>query len=477
MERILTAKQMRQADKFTIENLGVSENVLIERAGAALAEEIIKRFHGGRVLVCVGKGKNGADGKIAAEILSKVHGFSVVTINVSNGVFKAFERKFDIIVDCIMGTGLNRPVEGYYKTAVEKINDSGAYIVSCDIPTGINGDNGKVMGVAVKANLTVAIQEYKLGHFLNDGIDYSGIVVAKDIGISIWGDEFVMKMNSSSVANYFKPLNRNVNKGMFGKCAVIGGSSKYTGSLILSASALASFKMGVGYVNMVVPKSLFNAYVGKVPECLLTAINDNDGEIVFDKETLDSLLSYEAIGIGMGIGVSEEVYKTIEYLLKNYKGTLLIDADALNTLAKYGDEILLEKTCNVILTPHVGEFSRLSKISKEEILENPIDFAINYARHNDVVLALKSAVSIITDGNDCFINVTGTAGMAKAGSGDVLSGFILGLVARNDDLLTTTTAGCYLFGRAGEIAEETESKFTMTASDVLRALPRAISRL
>ena len=285
MERILTTAQMRAADEYTIKNLGVAEDVLVERAGKCVADEIKKRFFGGRVLVCIGKGNNGADGRIIANELSKTHGFTVTTLTVSNGIFKLFDKKYDIIVDCIFGTGLNREVDGKYKTAIEKINSLGVFVVSCDIASGLNGDNGRVMGVAVKANLTVAIQEYKFGHFLNDGPDYSGEVVAKDIGISIWGDDYAKRFNDSSVAKFFPKRPRNVNKGCFGRACVIGGSKSYTGSVILSTSALCALKMGVGYANLAVPESLFNAYVGKVPEALLTAITDKDGNIIFNEKS------------------------------------------------------------------------------------------------------------------------------------------------------------------------------------------------
>ena len=197
MERILTADQMRAADKFTIENLGVSEQTLAQRAGKAVADEIIKRFRGGRVLVCVGKGNNGEDGKVIANLLAKKHGFNVSVVSVYNGVFKLFEQKYDIIVDCIFGTGLNRPVDGIYKTAIDYINNSGAYVVSCDIPSGINCNNGQVMGVAVKARLTVAIQEYKTGHFLGEALDSTGEIVLKDIGISVWDDDFIYRSHCS----------------------------------------------------------------------------------------------------------------------------------------------------------------------------------------------------------------------------------------------------------------------------------------
>ena len=142
MERVLTVEQMRVADSYTIEKLGVMQSDLVERAGRAVADEILKRFYGGRVLVCVGKGNNGADGRVVANILSKKHGYSVVVYNVATGMLKIFDKKFDIIVDCIFGTGLNKNVDGKYKNTIEKINASGAYVVSCDIASGLNGDNG-----------------------------------------------------------------------------------------------------------------------------------------------------------------------------------------------------------------------------------------------------------------------------------------------------------------------------------------------
>ena len=477
MERILSAQEMRLADEFTINNLGVSEDVLVERAGRAVAEEIINRFHGGRVLVCVGKGNNGADGKVIAQILSKTHGFSVATLNVSNGIFKLFDKKYDIIVDCIFGTGLSRIVDGKYKLAIEKINQSGCYVVACDIASGLSGNNGQILGVAVKANLTVAIQELKLGHFLNYGPDYSGEVIAKDIGISIWGEDYVKRFNGKSVKQFFPKRAKNTNKGCYGKACIIGGSKKFSGSILLSANALCALKMGVGYVNMVVPKSMFSDYLGKVPECILTPMGDNDGFFVCDKETLSSLLKYDCIAFGMGVGVNAETYKIVSYLLENYTGNLVIDADGLNAIAKFGVQVLENKKCKVILTPHIREFSRLTTLSVEEILADPISVAKEFAKKYNVVLLLKNSTSVITDGQEVFINTTGTPAMAKAGSGDVLSGLIAGILSRTDEVLYGVVAGAYLFGKAGEISTKEQNEYTVVASDIVNALPKAINSL
>ena len=474
MERILSAEQMRRADKFTIENLGVPEDVLVERAGGAVSDVIKKRFKGGRVLVCVGKGNNGADGRVIAQNLSKTHGFSVVCAEVNPQNLKVFDKKFDIIVDCIFGTGLNRNVEGVYKEFIQKINESGAFVVACDIASGLNGDNGKVLGVAVKSNLTVAIQEYKLGHFLNDGIDYSGEIVCKDIGISVWEDDCIKKLTDKGAKNLFEQRKRNSHKGCYGSACVIGGSKEYTGSVLLSATALTSLKMGVGYSALAIPECLFNAYVGKVPECLLYSFNENGA---FDEQTAQKILKFDSISVGMGMGVNESAYELIKYLTINFDGTLIIDADGLNSISKFGLDIFNDKKAKLIITPHVGEFARLTGLTKEEILSNPIKYAKEFALKHDIIVVLKSSTSVITDGKEIYLNTTGCSGLAKAGSGDVLSGVIAGLTARCEDKFFACTVACYVFGKAGEQAETEQNAFTMTATDVVKALPKAINNL
>ena len=477
MERILSVQQMRLADKYTIETLGIASDILVERAGAAVAGEIKKRFKGGRVLVCVGKGNNGKDGEVIAALLSREHGFTVNSLNVSNGIFKMLDMKFDIIVDCIFGTGLDRPVEGKFRTAIEKINASGAYVVSCDVPSGLNGDTGMPMGIAVKADLTVAVQEYKLGHFLNDGPDLCGEVVAKDIGISIWGSDFYYRLTDSDVKTFFGPRKRNVHKGMFGKAAVVGGSKYLCGSALLSFNALNVLKAGAGYSCLAVPESLYNVYAAKVPECLMHTIPDENGQMIFDENALKKLLSYDSIAVGMGMGRGESIYKIICFLLKNYSGNLIIDADGINALADFGTEILKEKKCKVALLPHIGEFARIIKVNRDDIMPDIISYSKEFASEFDVVLAVKSAVSVITDGDIVILNTTGSGCMAKAGSGDVLSGFVAGLCASNELSAECVASACYVFGKAGEICAKEQNDITVVASDLISRLPDAVNGL
>lgn len=476
MERVLTAAQMQAADKYTIEKLGVSEETLIDRASDALLEVIKRRFRGGRVLICAGKGNNGADGKALAKKLALLHGFTVTLLNFSLGALKFFEKKYDIIVDCLFGTGLDREIEGVYRSVIEKINVSGAFVISCDIPSGLSCDTGKPLGISVKANLTVAIQEYKLGHFINDGPDFCGEVVAKDIGISIWGEDFAFKLAPEEIKKYFPARKRNVNKGNFGKACVVGGSRDFPGSALLSFNALCALKTGRGYSYLGIPKSLFNVFALRVPEVIIKTFDDNDGFFAYDEKKLQELLNMDAIAFGMGVGVSEDIYRAIDYLLKNYKGVLIIDADGLNSLAKFGTDILKNASCKVVLTPHVGEFSRLSNKSKEYVIENFVDTAKSFAKQYGVILALKSATSVITDGETVIINTKGSSGLAKGGSGDVLSGVILG-VCDKDNLTESVAAACYVFGYSAELCEKEQNVYTFTATDVIDFLPKAINTL
>ena len=471
MERILTATQMQKADNYTINTLGISEEELISRAGEGVAEVIKQQFFGGRVLVCVGKGNNGKDGLIIADILKKTHGFSVMVFDSEKSSLALFDRPFDIVVDCLFGIGLNRQIEGKYKEIIDRINGLNCYKIACDIPSGINGDTGKVMGVAVKADLTVAIGEYKVGHFLGDGIDYSGKVITKDIGISVWDDNFIKRIDARDAKKCFEKPNRNVHKGSFGKACIIGGSEDFTGSALLSANSLTALKSGVGYTYLCVPKNLFNAYVGKNPECILMTF-DEDCSASFDK-----VLECDTIAVGMGMGCNEVTYQIVCYLLKNYKGTLIIDADGLNALSRYGVGVLNDKKCSVILTPHVGEFCRLCNKNKNDIYNNMISQSLSFAKKYKVMLAVKSAVSIITDGEEVYINTTGYSGMAKAGSGDVLAGLIAGTIARNSNQMDSLLSALYMFGKAGEKAQDLGCEFTITASEIIQQFPSVIKDL
>lgn len=477
MEKILSTTQMRNADEYTINSLCVPSSELVLRAGRVVAEEILKRFNRGKVLVVVGLGNNGADGKVVAQILSKNNNFLVDLLDVTQDDLTLFENIYDIIVDCIFGTGLNREVTGKYKEAIERINQSNAYVVSCDIPSGINGDNGKTLGVSVKANLTVAIGEYKLGHFLFDGLDCAGEIVRKDIGISLISDNYVQRITNEEVAEFFMPRKRNSNKGTYGKSAVIGGSKSYPGSVVISYLGLLALKTGVGYSTICIPNSIYNAVATHHPECIIQTLKDDGDGFISDKDKLDVIMKNDALAFGMGVGVDNEKYKILCCLIENYVGRLIIDADGLNLLAKYGLDVLKKAKCQVVLTPHVKEFSRLSGKAVEQIILDPVGCAKEFSKEYGVIVVLKSATTVIADKDNAYVNTTGCSGLAKAGSGDALSGILCGLLAREDRVIDCVLCGCYLFGKTAELVMQNSSEYTMTITDVINALPSVIKGL
>ena len=476
MERILTSDAMRRADKYTIEKLGIPKDVLIERAGVAVAEEILKRFKGGRVLVAIGKGNNGEDGKIIANMLAKKHGFAVSCYDVYNDDISFLDKDVDIIIDCIFGTGLNRNIEGKLAEIINKINKKGCYVIACDIASGLNSDTGLPMNVCVKANLTIAIQEYKTGHFLNDGKYYSGEVVACDIGISIWDEKFAYRLRRKDVAKYFPHRFDNTNKGDYGKAGVIGGSKEFFGAPLLSQSALSALLAGAGYGYLFVPESLYPIYAGLNPECILGTLLDDGNTFIDDKSVLGKIKGLDCVVFGMGASMSESVYELLKTIITGYDGKLIIDADGLNVLAKFGLDVLKDKKCQILLTPHVKEFSRLHNVSTEEVITNSIELAKAFAQKYGVTVALKSSTTVITDGDRVCINITGNASLAKAGSGDVLAGLISG-VATKLDLFDATCVGAYIFGIAGEIASAEHSEYSVVASILPQYIGRAIKSL
>lgn len=474
MSYVLTSDQMQYFDRYTIEKLNVSQLELISRAGNGLFEFITQNFTFKNILFLIGKGNNGKDGEFASKKLSLLE-YNVVNFYVFNPDFDLLNRDYDIIVDCIFGVGLNRELSVETKEIIQIINNKSAVKIACDISSGLNATNGLIMGECFKADYTFCIQEYKLGHFLNDGIDYSGKIIKKDIGIKIFGDNLIKISDSLNFNELLKEQPRNSNKGCNGKVAVVGGSKCYLGSVLLSANALTALKCGAGYSFLAVPESLFNVYAGKNPEIIIKTLKDEKGNLIFDENDLKSLLDINALSFGMGVGVSEETFKICKYLIENYKNFLLLDADALNSISKFGLNVLRNKSCKVVLTPHVKEFSKLSGYSVKEIKENGVELAKNFAKEYGVVLVLKDCATIITDGESAYINITGTSGMAKAGSGDVLSGLSIGLINKCGKALEGAVLGSYFFGLAGEMALEKENDYTLTASDVIKALPKALN--
>lgn len=267
---------------------------------------------------------------------------------------------------------------------------------------------------------------------------------------------------------------RNSHKGSYGRAAIVGGCAEYTGAPYLSAAAC--LRAGAGYTTLFLPADILPYYLLKSPEILLKSISDG-GRVAFKRENFEKLLEYDCIAYGMGMGVSESVAQGAAYLLRRFTGRLIIDADGLNSLAKYekeGLKTLCKQTkSDVIFTPHVKEFSRLCGKELQEILENPAAIAKTFAAEYGVTLLLKNSVSILTDGTRVWKNETGNSGQAKGGSGDVLAGIIAGLCAAGASAFEGGCAAAYLAGKSAEFAAEKLSEYSVTATELISYLGRA----
>lgn len=507
-EYLVSAEEMKEYDKNTIEYFGVPSLVLMERAALAAAEEIEARFpHGGRVLVAAGSGNNGGDGIAAGRILRQ-RGFSVdfylagkrekcsreteeqIKIIDKYGCplqSKIIDKEYDIIVDALFGIGLSRELEGGFAAAARKINESGAFVCSMDIPSGIHTDSGRRMGEAVKADLTVTFGWRKPGHILYPGNEYCGEIVCKDIGIT--KESFLKRIPGiytyTGDAGYGMPCrNRGGNKGTFGKVLVIAGSVNMSGACELCAKA--AYRMGAGMVKVVTPEENRVMIQSGVPEALLSTY-EAEGEIT---EKLHNILEEgmrwaDCIVIGPGIGMGEKAYAILKQVLAGEKKPLVIDADGLNLLAKNSElKGCLEKEGTgdggrrIILTPHLAEFARLYGCSLEETKKDIFDKPKELADRYGCVVVCKDARTVVAvpGKKEIYMNTSGNDGMGTAGMGDVLAGMIGGLLAQGMEEEQAAVLGVYIHGAAGDRAAEQKGRYALMAGDVVECLGSVTKR-
>ena len=519
MIEVLSVDNMRKSDAATIAG-GISGKELMYRAGKAVYESVKWQEPVG--IVC-GVGNNAGDGYVLAALL-KDAGIKCTLILLEDRFSEDgryyFDRcknklnepdcksdckteglrisyieeyedfsEFKTIVDCIFGTGFKGQVRGKARKAIEIINSSEAFTIAVDINSGLNGDSG-MCGTAsnpenlcVKSDITVSIGSFKPGHFLNMAKDMIKSRINAEIGIEPVQKPYYL-ITADDLAPFFGERPNFSNKGSFGYVAIIGGSKKYSGAVRLAAMANAAMRSGAGVVKAAIPDSLYHNLLPLILESTIFPLSDKDGEMVFKEEEIRNLISnVKTAAFGMGIGVSQETSKCLEYLLKEYTGTLIVDADGITVLSKMDREILRHAKCKVVLTPHIKEFERLTGQPKEEILEHLVKYAETYALDTGAVVLLKGPSTIVTDGVRTYITETGCSGMATAGSGDVLSGILSAVCAylpgktAKTDLVFAVAAGAYINGKAGELAQKHINSISMIAGDTVAYIPEVISEL
>jgi NAD(P)H-hydrate epimerase len=511
MRYIMDSVQMKKIDGFSINEVGIPSMVLMERA-ALNVSDLIKniflkkdRLQSAKALIVCGAGNNGADGIAAARQLGETG--VRADIYMVSGREKGTEElkqqlsiaeklgirivnqpdfsEYNCIVDALFGIGLSRPVEGIYAKAVEDINScaKSAFIVSIDVPSGISADDGSVLGTAVNADYTVTFGYLKRGLCLYPGKAYAGNVSvcnAGFAGLSLQGElkeKAAFTYEKSDIKEFFyRP--KQANKGTFGKVLIIAGSKDMAGAAVLSARA--AVRTGCGLVKVFTHEDNRAVVLNHQPEAILVTYNESSD--------IASLLSQEmqwadCIVAGPGLSQSDtaqEIMNTLFSVRASKKLPVILDADALNLLAKnknlYYENNIDDK--ELVFTPHMGEMSRLTGKAIEELKAQSTSAAESLAKQLHGICVLKSAVSIVSDGEKTYINSSGNEGMATAGSGDVLTGIIAGAALSKTlderTLFEKVCLGTYLHGLAGDAACVRYGNVSMKAMDIAEAVSEVL---
>ncbi|MEE1012175.1 MAG: NAD(P)H-hydrate dehydratase [Acutalibacteraceae bacterium] len=511
---VVTSKQMYNAECNAVER-GISFTQLMENAGQACAKIIRKKFSLERnshkkILVLCGKGKNGGDGFVIAralweygcdvtvmlacgepkaedsvEMYSLVEATSIEIIKYDNNItlLRPIIDSADIIVEAIFGTGFSGSLSPSLSTLAQTVNAAEGKVVAIDVPAGADCDKASVQGTVFKAYMTIAISAYKPIHIIKPCNQYCGKVEVADIGITT---EDFRKINSAtcftleqSKARAMFPKRKAVsNKGTYGHAICVCGSMRMTGAAYLSVSG--ALRSGAGLVTAAFPQSAYPAIAPKLTESLLMPLESNfEGTFGFSAmaDIIEKSKRATALLIGCGIGFNKDTVTLVHNLIKEIKIPMIIDADGINALSTNID-ILKEAQAPVIITPHPGEMSRLCGRTIAEIIANPIATAYEFARKYGITVVLKTANTVVCNpnANGVYINTTGNAGLAKGGSGDLLAGIMVSLLAQGMTPFDAATLAVYLHGLAADDFAQKTSMTGMLPSDILNYLPEFFSK-
>lgn len=509
MQTLLSAEEMQQCDGFAAKSFGIPGLLLMENAGMGVARWIQQRFslQNKTIAVFCGKGNNGGDGLVTARHLAnagaRVNVFLLGSptrgdAGVNAVILRKVARKYpdrisirsatpsfvsslrpDIIVDAILGTGFSGEIRKQHAVIINWINKQPVPRISIDIPSGIHGTTG--MGtVSVKADTTLTLGALKSGLVCNSGRDRSGSVEVLDIGIP---QELVSGIRPMTRLIDLRDMNEclprrasTVHKYSVGKVFVIGGSRGYTGAPVLAATA--ALRSGAGAVVLGVPESVYPIVARKVTEVIVEPLPATQGGslAVAGMEAILRRMEWaDSTVLGPGISQNAETISLIESLFLRSRGNVLVDADALTGLAKGGNSIFQKRKAPSVITPHAGEFARITGLSVGEIEMHRLHHARMAAKKYGVFVVLKGAptVTAVPDGT-VYVNSSGNPGMATVGMGDVLSGMIASLWAQGADVAHACYGGVYLHGLCGDLAARELGERSLVAGDLMEYLPDAI---
>ncbi len=501
--KIFNTENIRKIDRITIEEEGVSSQELIRRVAEGVAGEIIGRWSPSTpVVIFAGSGNNGADALVVGRLLLAA-GFypRILLFNFKgnslsrdcdiakrellstgyNGLMEIIDRAElpsltpdHLVIDGLFGSGLRDPLEGGFMMLARNISESGATVISIDVPSGMFGEwNARVIGRnVVHATLTMAIQFPRLSFFLGDNAELVGKWKVIDIGLS---NRAIMEtptkyfyVERDEVRAVLKPRKPFSSKSDYGHALLFAGCYGMAGAAVMAARG--ALRSGVGKLTVHSARAAFPVIQSQVPEALFSA--DRHENVISD---MSPRFNCSAIGVGPGIGTNDATRGAFETLVKSYKRPLVIDADALNAIAK-NQTILDHIAPGSILTPHAGEFDRIfgTQTSDEGRLLKAVEVSHRYKLL--IVLKGRYTATVRPDGK-VFFNSSGTPAMATAGSGDVLTGIITSLLAQGYKPETASVAGVYIHGLAGEMAAETQGEYGTTAMDIASCVGRAVKAI
>jgi NAD(P)H-hydrate epimerase len=513
--RILNAQQMREADRRTIQEIGIPSLVLMENAGrqvVAAMEASFDELRASRVAVLCGRGSNGGDGFVVArtlslrgveatvfllggvadvkgdartnlEILGRL-GITVVEITDAQAWELHFSEisEYDLIVDAIFGTGFRGPLSGLLETVVADVNGTATPVVAIDLPTGLSADLSDVDGEAIQASMTVTLAAPKVPLVLPPAEAHAGDLVIADIGIpSQVIDElegqWLELLTREGMRLLIQPRTAESHKGDYGRVLVIAGSMGKTGAAHLAASG--ALRCGAGLVTIATPRSCVPIVAAMGAEYMCEPLDETASGGI-DSAALDLVLGLraDAIAVGPGLGTDPATSQFVQGLVERSGVPLVLDADALNAFADEPERLIGRDGVDLIITPHPGEMARLTGLSVEEVQASRIEVARNFATSHRVLVILKGHRTIVaTPEGRAFVNLTGNPGMATGGTGDVLAGMVAAWFAQLLDAEAACKLAVYLHGLAGDLAEADEGEVSMTAGDLLLRVGDAIAEL
>lgn len=493
---VLKASDVRELDKETIQG-GISSKALMKQAALSLAERMreVMKEQGNRICIVCGPGNNGGDGFALAEILHQDEAIELTILCLCEEEQMSLDEayyakrckeagitwmtandgilaKADMIVDCLFGTGLCREVHGAYAKLIQEINASSAYVLACDIPSGLHADEGICMNECVKADETITFAAGKLGLYIKEGIPHAGIVRIVDIGIP---EQLLKQKHGYEILDAFvfsqcKPQRTaHSHKGSYGKALIIGGSFGMSGAVVLAARA--ALRCGLGTCTIMAEEKSLPIIASMLPEAMVMPL-----PAIADEAAIQAILKqYDTIAIGNGLGRTNYTKWLVKQAWES-EVSCVFDGDALYLLGKLHEKA--KRNAKTVLTPHPKEVSYLLGTGIGEVLESPSETLYRLENaYQGATIVMKDTRTMISDGQHRYINVIGNDGLATGGSGDTLCGMILGFLAQHASSIDASLCGVYLHAACADALLQKMSTYSILPSDLIEILPSVLKEL